>query len=186
MLGTLAAIAVQRNEFFGKSSVSFLLVLPIALPGVITGIALQTSFKLFGFDFGLLTIIIGQATFCVVVAYNNVVARLRRLPIAPEEAAADLGADSFAAFRHITLPGIRTALLSGGLLAFALAFDEVIVTLFTAGAGTQTIPVWIYTAMQRPNELPVVNVVALVLVAFSVIPVWIAQRLGGDTTGVGR
>jgi len=186
VLGTLAAIAVQRNEFFGKTSVSFLLVLPIALPGVITGIALQTSFKLFGFDFGLLTIIIGQATFCVVVAYNNVVARLRRLPIAPEEAAADLGADSFATFRHITLPGMRTALLSGGLLAFALAFDEVIVTLFTAGAGTQTIPVWIYTAMQRPNELPVVNVVALVLVAFSVVPVWIAQRLSGDTTGVGR
>ena len=125
VLGTLAAIAVQRNEFFGKTSVSFLLVLPIALPGVITGIALQTSFKLFGFDFGLLTIIIGQATFCVVVAYNNVVARLRRLPIAPEEAAADLGADSFSTFRHITLPGMRTALLSGGLLAFALAFDEV-------------------------------------------------------------
>ena len=186
VLGTLAALAVQRNEFFGKTSVSFLLVLPIALPGVITGIALQTSFKLFGLDFGLLTIIVGQATFCVVVAYNNVVARLRRLPIAPEEAAADLGADSFSAFRHVTLPGVRTALLSGGLLAFALAFDEVIVTLFTAGAGTQTIPVWIYTAMQRPNELPVVNVVAIVLIAFSVIPVWLAQRLGGETAGVGR
>ena len=121
VLGTLAAIAVQRNEFFGKTSVSFLLVLPIALPGVITGIALQTSFKLFGFDFGLLTIIIGQATFCVVVAYNNVVARLRRLPIAPEEAAADLGADSFATFRHITLKlaAIKTARLVHPNLALA-------------------------------------------------------------------
>ena len=177
VLGTLAALAVQRYEFFGKNTVSFLFVLPIALPGVVTGIALQSSFKLFGVGLGLPTIIVAHATFCIVVAYNNVVARLRRLPRSPEEASADLGADSWMTFRRITLPGVRTA----------LSFDEVIVTLFAAGAGTKTIPVWIFNAMQRPNELPVVNVVALLLVLVSVIPVWIAQRLsGGEITRGGR
>lgn len=186
VLGTLASLAVQRYEFFGRNSIAFMLVLPIALPGVITGIALQTTFRTLGLNFGLLTIIIGHATFCVVVAYNNVVARLRRLPRTPEEASSDLGADTFLTFRRITMPGLRTALLSGGLLAFALSFDEVIVTLFTAGAGTQTIPIWIFTAIQRPTELPVVNVVALVLVLLSVIPVYLAQRIGGEAAGITR
>lgn len=187
VLGTLAALAVQRYAFFGRDTISFMLVLPIALPGVITGIALQTTFKTIGANLGLLTIIVGHATFCVVVAYNNVVARLRRLPRTPEEASADLGADTWTTFRHVTLPGMRTALLSGGLLAFALSFDEIIVTLFTAGAGTQTIPIWIFTAIQRPTELPVVNVVALVLIVVSVLPVWLAQRIsGGGTAGIGR
>ena len=180
VLGTLAAMAVQRFTFFGRESVSFLLILPIALPGVITGIALSTTFQTLGIEFSLMTIVIGHATFCVVIAYNNVIARLRRLPRSPEEASADLGADTWITFRRITLPGMRTALLSGALLAFALSFDEVIVTLFTAGAGTQTIPVWILSAMQRPTELPVVNVVALVLVLLSVIPVYIAQRIAGS------
>ena len=186
VLGTLASLAVQRYEFFGRDSIAFLLVLPIALPGVITGIALQTTFRTMGLTFGLPTIIIGHATFCVVVAYNNVVARLRRLPRTPEEASSDLGADSFLTFRRITMPGLRTALLSGALLAFALSFDEVIVTLFTAGAGTQTIPIWIFTAIQRPTELPVVNVVALVLVVLSVVPVYLAQRIGGEAAGITR
>jgi putative spermidine/putrescine transport system permease protein len=144
---------------------------------VVTGIALRTSFVTFGVEFGLLTIVIGHATFCVVIAYNNVIARLRRLPRSPEEASADLGADGFTTFRRVTLPSMGTALLSGGLLAFALSFDEIIVTNFTAGAGTQTIPMWIYSAIQRPVELPVVNVVALVLILVSVIPVYIATRL---------
>ena len=187
VLGTLAAIAVQRYSFFGRQTISFFLVLPIALPGVVTGIALRTTFVTFGIDFGLLTIIIGHATFCVVVVYNNVIARLRRLPRSPEEASADLGADIWTTFRRITLPAMRTALLSGGLLAFALSFDEVIVTNFTAGAGTQTIPMWILSAIQRPTELPVVNVVALVLVLLSVIPVDLAQRIsGGETAGLTR
>jgi len=187
ILGTLAALAVQRYDFFGKQTISFFLVLPIALPGVVSGIALRTSFVTLGIDFGLLTIVIGHATFCVVIVYNNVVARLRRLPRSPEEASADLGADAFTTFRRVTLPGMRTALLSGGLLAFALSFDEIIVTNFTAGAGTQTIPMWILTAIQRPNELPVVNVVALVLILASVIPVYLAQRIsGGETVGVTR
>lgn len=186
ILGTLAALAVQRFSFFGRDSIAFMLVLPIALPGVITGIALQTTFKTIGINFGLVTIIVGHATFCVVVAYNNVVARLRRLPRTPEEASSDLGADTWVTFRRITIPGIRTALISGALLAFALSFDEVIVTLFTAGAGTQTIPIWIFTAIQRPTELPVVNVVALVLVLLSVIPVYLAQRIGGETAGIAR
>jgi putative spermidine/putrescine transport system permease protein len=180
VLGTLAALAVQRYDFFGRQTISFILVLPIALPGVITGIALRTTFTTFGVDLGMLTIIVGHATFCVVVVYNNVIARLRRLPRTPEEASADLGGDAFTTFRRVTLPGVLTALLSGGLLAFGLSFDEIIVTIFTAGAGTQTVPMWIYGAIQRPNDLPVVNVVALVLIVISVIPAYLAQRLASD------
>ena len=181
-LGTLAALAVQRYDFFGKQTVSFVFVLPLALPGVITGIALRTTYTTFGIDLGLMTIILGHATFCVVVIYNNVIARLRRVPRSAEEASADLGADSFTTFRRVTLPAMRTALLAGALLAFGLSFDEIIVTIFTAGAGTQTIPMWIYSAIQRPNELPVVNVVAVVVILISVIPVYLAQRLSGDAT----
>jgi putative spermidine/putrescine transport system permease protein len=185
VLGTLAALAVSRYDFFGKHTISFALLLPIALPGVITGIALRTTFTTFDVDLSIMTIVVGHATFCVVVVYNNVLARLRRLPRTPEEASADLGADSFTTFRRITLPGIWTALLSGGLLAFGLSFDEIIVTVFTAGAGTQTIPMWIYSAIQRPNELPVVNVVAFVLILISVIPVYLAQRLSGNVARTG-
>ena len=180
VLGTLAALAVQRYSFFGRQTISFFLVLPIALPGVVTGIALRTSFVTFGVEFGLFTIVVGHATFCVVIAYNNVIARLRRLPRSPEEASLDLGANSFTTFRRVTLPGMATALLSGGLLAYALSFDEIIVTNFTAGAGTQTIPMWILTAIQRPTELPVVNVVALILIVLSVVPVYIATRLSSS------
>lgn len=187
VLGTLAAFAVGRYSFFGRESISFLLVIPIAMPGVVTGIALRTTYVTFGVDFGLMTIIVGHATFCVVIVYNNVIARLRRMPKSPEEASADLGADPATTFRRITLPAMRTALLSGGLLAFALSFDEVIVTIFTAGPGTQTIPMWIYQSINRPTELPVVNVVALVLVLLSVIPVWLAQRIsGGEAASVAR
>ena len=183
ILGTLASLAIQRYSFFGQQSVSFLFVLPIALPGVVTGVALRTSFVTFGIDFGLLTIVIGHATFCIVIAYNNVIARLRRLPVTPEEASADLGADAFTTFRRVTLPGMSTALLSGALLAFALSFDEIIVTNFTAGAGTQTLPMWILAAIQRPTELPVVNVVALVLILISVIPVYLATRISSGVAG---
>ena len=183
VLGTLAAMAVQRYSFFGRETVSFLLILPIALPGVVTGIALSSTFQTFGIEFGLATIIVGHATFCIVIAYNNAIARLRRLPRTSEDASSDLGADTWITFRRITLPGMRSALLSGALLAFALSFDEVIVTLFTAGAGTQTIPLWVLAAMQRPTELPVVNVVALVLILASVVPVYIATRISGETAG---
>jgi putative spermidine/putrescine transport system permease protein len=180
VLGTAAALAVQRHSFFGRDTISFLYVLPIALPGVVTGIALRTTFRTLDVDFGLGTIIVGHATFCVVIAYNNVIARLRRLPRSPEEASADLGADTWTTFRRITLPGMGTALLSGGLLAFALSFDEIIVTNFTAGPGTQTIPMWILAAIQRPAEVPVVNVVAFVLLLASIIPVYLAQRIAGS------
>lgn len=186
VLGTAAALAVQRFHFFGREAVSFLLVLPIALPGVVTGIALSATFRTLGIGFGLTTVIIGHATFCVVIAYNNIIARLRRMPRSAEEASADLGGDTFQTFRRITLPLVRTALLSGGLLAFALSFDEVIVTNFTAGPGTETIPLYILGAIQRPNEVPVVNVVALLLVLLSVVPVYLAQRISGDTAGVTR
>ena len=186
VLGTLAALAVQRFAFFGRETISFLFVLPIALPGVVTGIALRTTFQTAGIDLGLGTIIVGHATFCVVIAYNNVIARLRRLPHTPEEASADLGADSWTTFRRITLPRLGTALLSGGLLAFALSFDEIIVTNFTAGPGTQTIPMWILTGIQRPTELPVVNVVAFLLILLSTIPVYFAQRISTAAGGGGR
>jgi putative spermidine/putrescine transport system permease protein len=180
VLGTLAALAVHRFRFFGRETISFLFVLPIALPGVVTGIALRTTFQTAGVDFGLFTIIVGHATFCVVIAYNNVIARLRRLPRTPEEASADLGADTWTTFRRITLPTIGTALLSGGLLAFALSFDEIIVTNFTAGPGTETVPMWILGAIRRPTELPVVNVVAFLLLLVSIVPVYLAQRIAGD------
>lgn len=186
VLGTFASIAVHRFSFFGRQSISFLLVLPIALPGVVTGVALQRTLITFGIDFGLLTVVVGHATFCVVVVYNNVIARLRRLPKSPEEASADLGADMWTTFRRVTGPRLGTALMSGALLSFALSFDEIIVTLFTAGPGTQTIPLFIYSAFQRTSELPVVNVVAFVLILLSVIPVWLAQRISGAETAGAR
>lgn len=185
-LGTLAALAVQRFDFFGRETISLLLVLPIALPGVVSGIALASTFRTLDVRLGLMTIIVGHGTFCIVVVYNNVLARLRRLPRSAEEASADLGADTWRTFGRITLPAMRTALLAGGLLAFALSFDEVIVTNFTAGPGTQTIPLWILASVQRPTQLPEVNVVALVLIVLSVIPVYIAQRIGGEATAVTR
>ena len=182
VLGSMAAFAVQRFDFFGRETVTFLVILPIALPGVVTGVALSTTFKTVGIDFGLPTIIVGHATFCVVIAYNNVLARLRRTSRSLEEASADLGADTWQTFHYIFLPSLRTALIAGGLLAFALSFDEVIVTNFTAGPGVDTVPLWVLSAIQRPNALPVVNVVATALIALSVIPVYFAQRIGGSET----
>jgi putative spermidine/putrescine transport system permease protein len=184
VLGSLAAFAVQRYRFFGRETVSFLVILPIALPGIVTGMALNATFRTvfepFGVGLGLFTVIVGHATFCIVVVYNNVVARLRRLSRSIEEASMDLGADTWQTFRYITLPSIRTALLAGALLAFALSFDEIIVTTFTAGAE-QTLPIWIFTNLSRPNQRPIVNVVAVLVVLASAIPVYIAQRLTTET-----
>jgi putative spermidine/putrescine transport system permease protein len=183
VLGTLAAFAVQRYRFFGRDAVSLLIVLPIALPGIVTGIALNNAFRTllepFGLSLGLFTVIVGHATFCVVTVFNNVLARLRRLGTSAEEASADLGADPFTTFRRVTFPMLRSALLAGGLLAFALSFDEIIVTTFTAGAGVRTLPIWIFENLFRPNQAPVVNVVAAALIAASVVPVYLAQRLAG-------
>ena len=180
VLGTLASLAVARYRFFGKEAISFLVILPIALPGIITGLALQSTILNFlspvGISFSIWTIIIGHATFCIVVVYNNTVARLRRVSSSLEEASADLGADSWQTFRYVTFPQMRSALLAGGLLAFALSFDEVIVTVFTSGAQ-QTLPIWMLTNFGRPKELPIVNVVALFVIVASVIPVWIAARI---------
>jgi putative spermidine/putrescine transport system permease protein len=181
VLGTLASLAVSRYEFFGRDTISFLVVLPIALPGIITGLSLQATFQNAGIAFGLLTIIVGHATFCIVVVYNNALARLRRVAGSFEEASADLGADSWQTFRHVTFPALRTPLLAGSLLAFALSFDEVVVTIFTSGAQ-QTLPIWIFANLSRPRELPIVNVVALVLILASTIPVYLAQRLSREPT----
>jgi putative spermidine/putrescine transport system permease protein len=182
-LGSLAAFAVHRFRFFGRTSVSFLLVLPIALPGIVTAIALNSSINNFGIPFGILTIIIGHATFCIVVVYNNVLARLRRTSTSIVEASMDLGANGWQTFRYVTFPSIRTAVVAGALLAFALSFDEIVVTNFTAGS-TLTIPKFIYNNLRLPRNRPVVNVVALVVVIVMLIPVYIAQRMvgGGDVT----
>ena len=184
-LGTLLALALQRYSFFGKNSVNLLVILPIALPGVVTGIALNNGFKgILGVDLSLWTIVVAHATFCIVTVFNNVQARLRRMGTTLEEASADLGAGVFTTFRLITLPQLRSALLAGGMLAFALSFDEIIVTTFTAGGGANTLPIWILNNMFRPNQAPGVNVVAVVLIVFSIIPVWVAQRLSSDVEGV--
>jgi putative spermidine/putrescine transport system permease protein len=179
-LGTLAAFAVARYRFFGRESVSFLVVLPIALPGIVTGMALNSTFtQVLGVDLTLFTIVVGHATFCVVVVYNNVIARLRRLGASLEEASADLGAHTWQTFRHITFPQLRSALVAGALLAFALSFDEVIVTTFTAG-DRETLPIWILANLSRPNQLPVVNVVGVVVILLSIIPVYLAQRISSE------
>ena len=187
VLGTMAAFAVARYRFFGKEAISILIVLPIALPGIVTGIALSnaitTTLAPVGINFGLFTVVVGHATFCVVVVYNNVLARLRRTGGSLEEASMDLGAGVFQTFRHVTFPAIRSALLAGAILAFALSFDEIIVTTFTAGASVQTLPLWIFSNLARPNQAPVVTVVAAVLIVISIIPVWLAQRVSSDTAG---
>jgi putative spermidine/putrescine transport system permease protein len=184
VLGTLASMAVSRYRFFGREVITFAVVLPIALPGIVTGLALQATILdvlgPLGVSFGLSTIIVGHATFCVVVVYNNVIARLRRTVGSIEEASADLGADNWQTFRYVTFPAMRTALLAGALLAFALSFDEVVVTIFTSGAQ-QTLPIWIFATLARPAELPIVNVVALFVIIVSIVPVYFAARLAGGS-----
>ncbi|MEV5720168.1 ABC transporter permease [Amycolatopsis mediterranei] len=187
LLGTMAAFALQRYRFFGRNPVSLLIILPIALPGIVTGIALNNAFRtILGIDLGLLTAIIAHATFCIVVVFNNVVARLRRMGGNLEEASMDLGATGLTTFRLVTFPMLRSALLAGGLLAFALSFDEIVVTTFTLGTGMETLPIWIYDNLFRPNQAPIVNVVAAVLIVASTVPVYLAQRLSGDTASGGR
>jgi putative spermidine/putrescine transport system permease protein len=180
VLGTMAAVAIARFRFFGRESVSFVLVLPIALPGIITGMALNSFFTANHIDLSLWTIVIGHATFCVVIVYNNVLARLRRSSPSLLEASADLGADGWQTFRFVIWPVLSTALVAGGLLAFALSFDEVVVTYFTAGAQN-TLPLLILGYIRLGQQLPVVNVIAFAMIVVTVIPVAIAQRLMRDT-----
>ena len=185
ILGTLAAAAVYRSNFFGKEAVSFLLVLPIALPGIVTGIALRTALGTLDIPFSFWTIVIGHATFGVVVVYNNVLARFRRTSGSLIEASMDLGANAFQTFRHVVLPNIATALLAGGMLAFALSFDEVIVTTFTAGQQT-TMPIWIFSQLTRPRDRPVTNVAALFVILITFVPIFLAQRLTTETSETGE
>jgi putative spermidine/putrescine transport system permease protein len=180
LLGSMAAFALDRFRFFGRDAISFILILPIALPGVITGIALRSFYSFSGVTYSLWTIVIGHATFCIVIVFNNVIARLRRAGTSLTEASMDLGADGWQTFRFVTFPVLSTALISGGLLAFALSFDEVIVTTFTAGAQN-TLPIWIFGAIRQGQQLPEVNAVVFVVIAATVIPVTVAQRLTRDT-----
>ena len=178
ILGTALSFALQRFEFFGKSTVNLLVVLPIALPGIVTGIALNNAFKtIMGVNLGWATIIVAHATFCVVTVFNNVFARLRRVGTALEEASSDLGAGVWTTFRLVTFPQIRSALFAGGLLSFALSFDEIIVTTFTAGSGVETLPIFILNNMFRPNQAPIVAVVAVVMILIAIVPIYVAQRL---------
>ena len=181
LLGGMIAFAVSRYSFFGKQSISFLVILPIALPGIVTGIALNSAFNTvlvpLGISFGLFTVILGHATFCIVVVFNNVVARLRRTGTNLEEAAMDLGAGPWQTFRDVTFPAVRSALVAGALLAFALSFDEIVVTTFTSGPGVETLPQWIFNNLFRPNNGPIVNAVAAALLVAFIVPVYLALRL---------
>lgn len=185
VIGSLAAFGMQRFSFYGKQSVSFMLVLPISLPGIVTAIALRNTFDRtidvglmsFRIGFGFQSLVIAHATFCIVVAYNNVVARLRRSSPNLIDASADLGASGIQTFRYVTFPLMRSALLSGGILAFALSFDEIVVTTFTAGSGYITLPQWIFANISRPNNVPIVNVMATFVMVVSIPLAWFAQRL---------
>lgn len=177
-LGTLLAIALSRYKFFGKESVGLMVILPIALPGIVTGLALNNAFRtVLGMQLSMATVIVAHATFCIVTVYNNVLARLSRTNKNLEDASADLGAGVFTTFRLVTLPQIGSALIAGGLLAFALSFDEIIVTTFTAGSGVETLPIWIMNNMFRPGKAPVVDVVAVTTVLISIVPLYFANRL---------
>jgi putative spermidine/putrescine transport system permease protein len=181
VLGTLTAFALQRYSFFGKQTVNLLVVLPIALPGIVTGVALSNTYnnilEPIGIQIGYFGMIVAHATFCMVMVFNNVLARLRRMSPNLQEASMDLGAGLWQTFKLITFPQFRTAFVAGGLLAFALSFDEVVVTIFTAPPGVDTLPLWIMNQMARPNEASVVNVVATVIILASLIPVYVSQRL---------
>jgi putative spermidine/putrescine transport system permease protein len=186
ILGTLCAAAMARAKFFGQDSISLLVILPIALPGIITGMSLRSAFAIADIPFSTWTIVLGHATFCIVIVYNNAVARFRRLGTSMLEASADLGANAFQTFRHVILPNLGSALLAGGMLAFALSFDEVIVTTFTAGQQS-TLPIWMLGELVRPRQRPVTNVVAIVVFTATVLPILAAYYLtrGGDQTAGG-
>ena len=187
LLGAMISFAVSRYRFFGRETISFVVILPIALPGIITGIALNSAFNTvlvpLGISFGLFTVILGHATFCIVVVFNNVLARLRRTGSSLEEAAMDLGAGPFQTFRDVTFPAVRSALVAGALLAFALSFDEIVVTSFTAGPGIETLPQWIFNNLFRPNQGPIINAVAAALLVAFILPVYLAMRM---SDGPGR
>jgi putative spermidine/putrescine transport system permease protein len=185
VIGSLLAAAVYRTRFFGREAISFLVLLPIALPGIVTGIALRSSFAIVGVPFSTWTLAVAHATFCIVIVYNNAVARFRRMSPNLAEASADLGATGWQTFRHVVLPNLATALLAGGILAFALSFDEIVVTTFTAG-NQQTLPIWIFERLFRPRQRPVTNVAAILVIVVTFVPVLIAQLLTREERQTGR
>ncbi len=186
VLGTLVAVALSGQPFFGRNSISLLVVLPIALPGIVTGLALNIMFTSWLGGLTFFTLVVAHATFCIVVVFNNAAARLRRLGGSMIEASMDLGASRAFTFRHVTFPNMRSALVAGAMLAFGLSFDEIIVTTFTAGPGIQTLPLWIFNNLFRPQQAPIVNVVAAALVVISIVPIYFAQRLSGDPSTAAR
>lgn len=188
VLGTLCAAAMARTSFYGREQISLLIILPIALPGIITGMSLRSAFHVMDIPFSTFTIVLGHATFCIVIVFNNAIARFRRISVHILEASADLGANAFQTFRYVLLPNLGSALLAGGMLAFALSFDEVIVTTFTAGQQS-TLPIWMLQELVRPRQRPVTNVVAIVVVILTFVPILIAFHLtrgGEETAGQGK
>jgi putative spermidine/putrescine transport system permease protein len=184
VLGTLAAFALQRYDFFGKNAVNLLIILPIALPGIVTGVALKNAFEtILGWDLSLWSLVVAHTTFCIVIVFNNVIARLRRLGGNIEEASMDLGATRLTTFRLVTLPNLGSALLAGGVLAFALSFDEIVVTTFTAPPDVQPLPLWIFNNLFSRQQAPIVNVVAAALIVLAAVPIYLTQKLSGDSTG---
>jgi len=182
VLGSAVSYALHNFRLFGAEGISLLLVLPIALPGVITGVALNNFFGFTNITLGVLTIVIGHATFCIVIVYNNLIARLRRTPRTLGEASMDLGARGWQTQLYVMFPQIATALVAGGLLAFALSFDEVIVTVFTAGANF-TLPLWIFGQLRLGQQLPEVNAVVTIVIVLTIIPVLLAARIAGAGAG---
>jgi putative spermidine/putrescine transport system permease protein len=183
VMGTMAAAALYRRNFFGKEAITTMLILPIALPGIITGIALLSAMSILNIDPGFWTIVVSHATFCVVMIYNNVVARFRRMPHSLVEASMDLGADGFTTFKRIVLPQLATALLAGALLAFALSFDELIVTIFTAGHEV-TLPIWLLNQLARPRDAAITNVVAMMVMLITALPIIAAYYLTRGTESI--
>jgi putative spermidine/putrescine transport system permease protein len=183
VLGTSMAFAFARFRFFGREAVNFAVTLPIILPGVITGVSLASFFLFTRTDLSTQTVIVGHTTFCIVLVFNNVLARLRRLPPSFEEASRDLGASGVQTFRYVTLPSIRTALIAGALLSLALSFDEIAVTFFLAGADTTTLPLWILGAFRNSRSLPEVNAAATVILLVSLPLIAVAAYLMREEGG---
>ncbi|MGR3315106.1 ABC transporter permease [Roseovarius indicus] len=167
LVGVPAALALHRLRFPGKNVFRRLLLLPIALPGIVTGISMLNMFKMFGFNLSLETVILGHATALLAVVVTQVFARLQRLPKSLAEASSDLGANPLQTFIHVTLPNIRTALIGAGLLSFVLSFDEIPVTFFLTGRDN-TLPMYIYSTMRR-GVTPEINAVGTIIVLMSLI-----------------
>lgn len=178
IIGVPAALALDRIDFPGKGLFRKLILLPIALPGIITGISMLILFRAIGFNLSLETVIIGHATALLAVVVTQVYARLQRVPASLSEASVDLGASGLQTFFLVTLPNIRTAVIGAGMLAFTLSFDEIPVTFFLTGRDN-TLPMYIWSTMRR-GLTPEINAIGTLIVAMSIIMIFISVLLLRD------